>query len=67
MNDVSSECDQLSAVASEIQKIGRRTQLVPADVTIEEKSKRWYKTLEKGSGAGCHGSKWFHSSTFCSL
>ncbi|KAF8443986.1 hypothetical protein L210DRAFT_3533361, partial [Boletus edulis BED1] len=33
-NDVSSKCDQLSAVATEIQEIGRRTALVQG--TAEE-------------------------------
>lgn len=35
LNDVSSKSDQLRAVANDIEKIGRRTHLVPADVTIE--------------------------------
>ena len=35
LNDVPSKRDQLRAVASDIEKIGQRTHLVPADVTIE--------------------------------
>ncbi|KAH0828745.1 hypothetical protein J3R83DRAFT_3168 [Lanmaoa asiatica] len=35
LNDISSKRDQLRAVAGDIEKIGRRTHLVPADVTIE--------------------------------
>ncbi|KAF8547025.1 NAD(P)-binding protein [Imleria badia] len=35
LNDVSPKRDQLRAVANDIEKIGRRTHLVPADVSIE--------------------------------
>ncbi|KAF8132352.1 hypothetical protein EV363DRAFT_1327857, partial [Boletus edulis] len=49
-NDVLSKCDQLSAVASEIQKIGRRTRLVPADVTIEEVVKEMVQGAAEGLG-----------------
>ena len=35
LNDVSSKRDQLRAVANDIEKIGRKTHLVPADVAIE--------------------------------
>ena len=35
LNDVSSKHDQLRAVADDIQKIGRRSHLVPADVTVD--------------------------------
>lgn len=36
LNDVPSKRGQLRSVADEIEKIGRRAHLVPADVTIEE-------------------------------
>ncbi|KAF8419376.1 hypothetical protein L210DRAFT_3510775 [Boletus edulis BED1] len=36
---MSFKCDQLSAVATEIQEIGRRTSLVPADITIGESTR----------------------------
>lgn len=39
LNDVSSKRDQLRAVADDIEKIGRRTLLVPADVTVDEQVK----------------------------
>jgi len=35
LNDVSSKRDQLRTVADDIEKMGRRTHLVPADVTVE--------------------------------
>ncbi|KAG8221461.1 hypothetical protein J3R82DRAFT_1668 [Butyriboletus roseoflavus] len=35
LNDVSSKGDQLRAVANDIEKIGRRTHLVPGDVAVE--------------------------------
>ena len=36
LNDVSSKSDQLRAVADEIKEVGRRTLLVPADVTVDK-------------------------------
>ena len=40
LNDVSSKRDQLRVVEEDIEKIGRRTCLVPADVTSEGDVKR---------------------------
>ncbi|KAF8547027.1 short chain oxidoreductase [Imleria badia] len=50
LNDVSSKRDQLRAVAEDIEKIGRRTLLVPADVTIEEEVKEMVQEVSKVLG-----------------
>ncbi|KAF8132375.1 hypothetical protein EV363DRAFT_1328034 [Boletus edulis] len=50
LDDVPSKSDQLSAVASEIQKIGRRTRSVLVDVTIEE-----LKEMAQGAAEGLGG------------
>ncbi|KAF8132600.1 hypothetical protein EV363DRAFT_1329072 [Boletus edulis] len=50
LNDVSSKRDQLCAVADEIDKIGRRTLLVPADVTVEEEVKGMVQDVSEHLG-----------------
>ena len=50
LNDVSSKRDQLRTVANEIEKIGRRTHLVPADVTVEGEVKGMVQDATEGLG-----------------
>jgi len=50
LNDVSSKRDQLRAVADDIEKIGRRTHLVPADVTVEGEVKGMVQSATKELG-----------------
>jgi len=50
LNDVSSKRDQLRAVEEDIEKIGRRTCLVPADVTNEGDVKGMVQTTSKELG-----------------
>ena len=50
LNDVSSKCDQLRAVADNIKKIGQRTLLVPGDVTVEEEVKGMVDDVSKELG-----------------
>lgn len=50
LNDVSSKHDQLRAVADDIEKIGRRTLLVPADVTVDEQVKGMVQHVVKELG-----------------
>ncbi|KAN0082441.1 hypothetical protein V8E55_008236 [Tylopilus felleus] len=51
LNDVPSKCDQLRAVADEIEKIGRRTALVPADVSVDREVKGIIQDVAKELGA----------------
>lgn len=50
LNDVSSKRDQLRAVADDIEKIGRKTLLVPADVAVEEEVKGMVQDVSKELG-----------------
>jgi NAD(P)-dependent dehydrogenase (short-subunit alcohol dehydrogenase family) len=50
LNDVSSKRDQLRTVADDIKKIGRRTLLVPADVTVEEEVKGMVQDVSRELG-----------------
>ena len=50
LNDISSKRDQLRAVADEVEKIGRKSLLVPADVTVEEEVKGMVQEVVKGLG-----------------
>ncbi|KAG6371234.1 hypothetical protein JVT61DRAFT_9859 [Boletus reticuloceps] len=50
LNDISPKRDQLRAVADEIEKIGRRTLLVPADVTVDEEVKGMVEAVVKELG-----------------
>ena len=50
LNDVSSKYDQLRAVADEIEKIGQRTLLVPADVTVEGEVRGMVQDVAKELG-----------------
>ena len=50
LNDVSSKRDQLRAVANDINKIGRRAHLVPADVSIEGEVKGMVQGATEGLG-----------------
>lgn len=50
LNDVSSKRDQLRAIAGDIEKIGRRTHLVPADVAFEEEVKEMIQGVTKELG-----------------
>jgi len=50
LNDVPSNRDQLRAVADDIEKIGRRAHLVPADVTIEQEVKGMVQSTAQGLG-----------------
>ena len=50
LNDVSAKRDQLRAVANDIEKIGRRTHLVPADVVIEGEVKGMVQDVSKALG-----------------
>ncbi|KAI9573050.1 hypothetical protein HD554DRAFT_2167333 [Boletus coccyginus] len=47
LNDVSSKCDQLRAVADNIEKIGRRTLLVTADMTVDGEVKGMVQDVVK--------------------
>lgn len=51
LNDVSSKRDQLRAVAEDINNTGRRSILVPADVTVEEEVKGMVQEVVKGLGS----------------
>jgi len=51
LNDVSSKRDQLHAVAGDIDKIGRKSLLVPADVTVEDEVKGMVQEVVKGLGS----------------
>jgi len=50
LNDITPKHDQLRAVADEIEKTGRRTLLVPADVTVDEEVKGMMDAVTKGLG-----------------
>ena len=50
LNDVSSKRDQLRAVANDIEKIGRKTHLVPADVAIAGEVKGMVHDVSKVLG-----------------
>ncbi|KAG6371236.1 hypothetical protein JVT61DRAFT_9861 [Boletus reticuloceps] len=50
LNDVSSKREQLRAVADEVDKIGRRTLLVPADVSVEQDVKGMVQDVSKQLG-----------------
>lgn len=50
LNDVSSKGDQLRAVADDIEKIGRRTLLVPADITVDEEVKGMVQDVARELG-----------------
>ena len=50
LNDVSSKRDQLRAVADDVKKLGRKSVLVPADVTAEEEVKRMVQEVVEGLG-----------------
>ena len=50
LNDISSKRDQLCAVANDIDKIGRRTHLVPADVSTEGEVKGMVQGATEGLG-----------------
>ena len=50
LNDVSSKRDQLRAVADNIEKIGRRAFLVPADVTVDREVKGMVQDVVKELG-----------------
>jgi NAD(P)-dependent dehydrogenase (short-subunit alcohol dehydrogenase family) len=50
LNDVSSKHDQLRAVADDVEKIGQKSVLVPADVTAEEEVKGMVQEVVKGLG-----------------
>ena len=50
LNDVPSKRDQLRAVANDIEKIGRRTHLVPADVTVEGEVKGMVQEVSETLG-----------------
>ena len=50
LNDVSSKRDQLRAVADDIEKIGRRTLLVPGDVSVDGEVKGMVQDVSKELG-----------------
>jgi len=50
LSDVSSKRDQLRAVADNIEKIGRRTLVVPADVTVDREVKEMVQDVVKELG-----------------
>ena len=50
LNDLPSKYDQLRTVASEIENMGRRTHVVPADVTIEDDVKRMVRSVVEKLG-----------------
>jgi len=50
LNDVLSKRDQVRAVADDIEKIGRRTLLVPADVTVDGEVKGMVRDVVKELG-----------------
>ena len=50
LNDVSSKYNQLRAVAEDIEKIGRRILLVPADVAAKGEVKRMVQDVSKELG-----------------
>ncbi|KAG9309625.1 acetoin reductase family protein [Chiua virens] len=51
LNDVLSKRDELRAVAGDIEQIGRRTLLVPADVSVEEEVKGMIQEVVKELGS----------------
>lgn len=51
LNDLPSKSDQLHAVASDIEKIGRRTHMVPGDVSVEEEVKGMVQGVAKELGS----------------
>lgn len=50
LNDVPSKCDQLRAVGEDIEKMGRRTHLVPADVSVEQEVKEMIQDISEKLG-----------------
>lgn len=50
LNDISSKREQLAAVADEVEKIGRKSLSVPADVTAEKEVKGMVQAVVKGLG-----------------
>ena len=50
LNDVSSKRDQLRVVANDIEKLGQRTLLVPADVAVEREVKGMVQDVSKELG-----------------
>jgi len=50
LNDLPSKRDELRAVADEIEKLGRKTLLVPADVTVEEEVEGMVQDVSKNLG-----------------
>jgi len=50
LNDVSSKRDKLQAVGDDIQKIGRKVLLVPADVTVDEEVKGMVQDIARELG-----------------
>lgn len=50
VNDIASKRDELRAVADDIGKIGQRTCVVPADVTVEEEVKGMVEDVVKELG-----------------
>lgn len=50
LNDISSKRDQLRAVADDVEKLGRKSLLVPADVTVDEQVKGMVQEVVKELG-----------------
>ncbi|KAG9309626.1 NAD(P)-binding protein [Chiua virens] len=50
LNDVASKFDQLYVVVSDIERIGRKTLLVPGDISVEEDVKRMVQDASKELG-----------------
>jgi len=50
LNDISSKRNQLRAVANDIEKIGRRTHVVPADISVEGEVKGMVQNTTKQLG-----------------
>ncbi|KAG9309621.1 hypothetical protein JVU11DRAFT_10283 [Chiua virens] len=51
LNDFGSKCDQLRAVAEDIEKLGRRASVVPGDVTIEQEVKEMVQDVARELGS----------------
>ncbi|KAN0082426.1 hypothetical protein V8E55_008221 [Tylopilus felleus] len=50
LNDISSKRDQLRAIADDVEKLGRKSLLVPADVTVDEQVKGMVQEVVKELG-----------------
>lgn len=50
LNDLPLKRDQLRAVADDIEKVGRKTLLIPGDVSVDEDVRQMVQNVSKGLG-----------------